>query len=59
MSEIHTPDLGELVIVLLASTLAGHRDRLDGDGFSSASELVACLTESCDTYLSGVYCYTS
>lgn len=45
------PDLGVLVIVLLASTLAGLKDRLDDDGFPSASEFVAELTERCDIYL--------
>jgi hypothetical protein len=49
-----TPDLGDLVIVLLASTLAGLRDRLDSDGFTRASGLVADLTERCDTYLEEV-----
>lgn len=51
MSETRTPDLGDLVIVLLASTLAGLQDRLETDGFGSASNLVAGLTESCDSYL--------
>lgn len=50
----NTPDLGDLVIVLLASTLAGLRDRLEGDGFHDASVLVAGLTERCDTYLAEV-----
>ncbi|MDP9069306.1 MAG: hypothetical protein M3N53_13310 [Actinomycetota bacterium] len=51
----HTsPDLGDLVIVLLASTLAGLRDRLADDGFDKASELAAELTQRCDTYLVGV-----
>lgn len=49
-----TPDLGDLVIVLLAGTLAGLRDRLEDDGIVSASELVAELTERCDTYLQEV-----
>lgn len=49
-----TPDLGDLVIVLLAGTLAGLRDRLDDDGFAQASELVAELTERCDSYLQEV-----
>lgn len=49
-----TPDLGDLVIVLLAGTLAGLRDRLDDDGFAPASELVAELTERCDSYLQEV-----
>jgi len=43
-------DLGDLVILLLSSTLAGLRDRLQGDGFAEASELVA-LTARCDAYL--------
>ena len=47
----NTPDLGDLVIVLLASTLAGLRDRLSGDGFEEASSLVAILTDRCDDYL--------
>ena len=46
-----TADLGDLVIVLLASTLAGLRDRLEGDGFSKASDLVKEVTDRCDTYL--------
>lgn len=54
MSECQQPDLGDLVIVLLASTLAGLRDRLDGDGFTQASELVAELTNRCDGYLEEV-----
>ena len=46
-----TADLGDLVIVLLASTLSGLRDRLADDGFTEASELVAELTDRCDVYL--------
>jgi hypothetical protein len=42
------------VIVLLAGTLAGLRDRLAGDGLEKASELVAELTERCDTYFEEV-----
>ncbi len=49
-----TPDLGDLVVVLLASTLAGLRDRLAGDGFSRASDLVAELANRCDGYLEEV-----
>ena len=48
------PDLGDLIIVLLASTLAGLRDRLARDGFSNASEFVGDLTDRCDAYLDGV-----
>ena len=54
MSDTHSPDLGDLVIVLLASTLAGLRDRLNDDGFKSASELVAGLTNTCDSWLQEV-----
>ena len=45
------PDLGDLVIVLLASTLAGLRDRLAYDGFEMAADLVADLVEAADDYL--------
>lgn len=45
------PDLGDLVVVLLASTLAGLRDRLESDGFAPAAELVADLVEITDDYL--------
>lgn len=51
-SVTHQPDLGDLVIVLLASTLAGLRDRLSREGFHGASELVVELTERCDSYVS-------
>ena len=54
MTDAHAPDLGDLVIVLLASTLAGLRDRLNDDGYTSASKLVATLTESCDEWLQEV-----
>ena len=49
-----SPDLGDLVIVLLAGTLAGLRDRLQDDGFEKAFEFVSELTEKCDSYLSEV-----
>ena len=45
------PDLGDLIVVLLASTLAGLRDRLHYDGFDAAAELVADLVETADDYL--------
>ena len=45
------PDLGDLVVVLLAGTLAGLRDRLQQDGFERASELVSDLVEMADDYL--------
>ena len=46
-----SPDLGDLVIVLLASTLAGLRNRLAEDGFEPAADLVADLVEVTDDYL--------
>jgi hypothetical protein len=49
-----TPDLGDLVIVLLAGSLAGLRDRLFADGFGDAAELVADLVEVADGYLARV-----
>ena len=54
MSDQIAPDLGDLVIVLLASTLAGLRDRLEMDGFEEASKFVAGLTERCDSFLTEV-----
>ena len=48
------PDLGDLVIVLLASTLAGLRDRLAEDGYAPAADLVADLVEVADDYLTHV-----
>ena len=45
------PDLGDLVLVLLASTLAGLRDRLLADGFHRAADCVADLTTRCDEHL--------
>lgn len=48
------PDLGDLVVVLLAGTLAGLRDRLAEDGFDPAAELVADLVEIADDYLTRI-----
>jgi hypothetical protein len=45
------PDLGDLIIVLLAGTLAGLRDRLECDGFEPAAELVGDLVDITDEYL--------
>lgn len=45
------PNLGDLVVVLLASTLAGLRERLHTDGFDDAAELVGDLVEIIDDYL--------
>ena len=48
------PDLGDIVVVLLAGTLAGLRDRLVYDGFEDAADLVADLVEIVDEYLTNV-----
>jgi hypothetical protein len=48
---VGAPDLGDLVVVLLAGTLAGLRDRLASDGFEGAAELVADLVEAADDYI--------
>jgi hypothetical protein len=54
-----TPDLGDLIIVLLAGTLAGLRDRLVQDGFPRAAELVARLVEEADGYIDSLESATS
>lgn len=54
MSPSREPDLGDLVVVLLAGTLAGLRDRLDEDGFGPAAEFVSKLVTRCDEYLEEV-----
>ena len=48
------PELGDLVVVLLASTLAGLRDRLADDGYDLAADLVADLVDVADGYLTDV-----
>jgi hypothetical protein len=48
------PDLGDLIVILLAGTLAGLRDRLVEDGFQPAAELVSDLVEITDHYLTSV-----
>jgi len=53
------PDLGDLVIVLLAGTLAGLRDRLAQDGFPKAADLVARLVEEADGHLDSLESTTS
>ena len=50
----NAPDLGDLIMVLLAGTLAGLRDRLTEDGFDGAAELVADLVDVTDDYLSRI-----
>lgn len=39
------------MVVLLASSLAGLRDRLHYDGFEAAAELIADLVEIADDFL--------
>ena len=48
------PDLGDLIIVLLAGTLVGLRDRLLADGYPAAADVVAELAELADDYVIGV-----
>jgi hypothetical protein len=48
------PDLGDLVVILLAGTLAGLRDRLAQDGFESAADMVGDLVELTDDYITHV-----
>lgn len=50
-TDLHEPDMGDLMICLLASTLAGLRDRLAADGFDPSAELVAELVEIIDDYI--------
>lgn len=47
-------DLGDLVIVLLAGTLSGLRDRLAADGFERAAAFVADLVDRTDQFLAEV-----
>jgi hypothetical protein len=46
--------MGDFIVVLLASTLAGLRDRLFHDGYKAAAELVADLVDIVDDYLTNV-----
>ena len=48
------PDLGDLIVVLLAGSMAGLRDRLAADGFDEAADLVADLVELADEYIARV-----
>jgi hypothetical protein len=50
-SPTRAPDLGDLVVVLLAGCLAGLRDRLIQDGYHRAAEVVADLVDVTDDYL--------
>ena len=44
-------DLGDIVVVLLTSSLAGLQERLATDGYEDAASLVADLVEIADDYL--------
>ncbi len=44
-------DLGDLVVLLLAGTLSGLRDRLHSDGYERAADLVADLVDIADDYV--------
>ena len=44
-------DLGDLMILFLAGTLEGLRDRLAKDGFEAAADLIADLVDVTDDYL--------
>lgn len=48
------PDLSDLVVVLLAGTLAGLRDRLERDGFEPAADLLTDLVEITDDYITQI-----
>lgn len=54
LQELDPPDLGDLLIVLLAGTLAGLRDRLFDDGFDRAADVVADLVELTDGYITTI-----
>jgi hypothetical protein len=45
------PDLGDLLVVLLAATLESLRDSLARDGFVEAAMLVADLVDISDDYI--------
>jgi hypothetical protein len=45
------PDLGDLVVVLLATTLRGLSCRLGQDGFPRAADIVMSLAMRCDHYI--------
>lgn len=51
VSETRSPDLGEVVITVLADALASLRDSLWRDGSAEAADVVADLTHRCDRYL--------
>jgi hypothetical protein len=50
------PNPGDLLIVLLAGTLAGLRDRLESDGFPNAARCVAETVALTDRYIERLEC---
>ncbi len=46
-----SPDMGDLIVVLLASSLSALRDRLAQDGFEDSAQLVADLVDIADEYI--------
>ena len=49
--EVHGDHMGELIMVLLACTLANLRDRLYADGYDQVGGVVADLVEITNDYL--------
>ena len=45
------PDAGDLIVAVLAGTLAALRDHLAVEGFEDAAELVADLADVADDYI--------
>ena len=48
---VHEDQMGELIMVLLACTLANLRDRLSSDGYDQVSAVVADLVEITNDYI--------
>ena len=48
-------DTSDFIMVLLACTLAGLRDRLTEDGYDDAANVVADLVEIADDYLARIH----
>jgi len=49
--EVHWDHMGDLIMVLLACTLANLRDRLCADGYDQPARVVADLVEITNDYL--------
>jgi hypothetical protein len=48
------PDLGDLVVALVAASLAGLSERLLEDGFARSAQVIDDLIELADGYLSRI-----